>query len=239
MTQVATQNFPWKSTALLLLSLVCLWASAGLLAKRIHPPTPLLNPPPLVDISPEKIRLITLGFPRIYHHFLNIWAVQILGDSAISEQDPERIYDLMKRIALHAPDANSFYLLTCYTFLSEFDRPDLCVPLLLEGIRAMPDEWNIPLLLAVIHHLNLQDKATAAIFYELAAKKPDAPAYLANLAAKMRENASLQELDYVHMLEGLSSSDQNKEQLQDYFLKKVKENLAKEAESNATPAQEP
>jgi hypothetical protein len=233
------QYFPWYGVGFLALSLFALWTSSGHLAHRTRPQAPLLDPPPLVDLSPEKIRLITLGFPRVYHHFLNIWAVQILGDKSIALQDPEEISDLMRRITLHAPDANSFYLLSCYTFLSEFDRPDLCVPLLLDGLRAMPAEWNLPLLLAVIHHINLKDESSAAVFYELASKKADAPAHLKILAAKLREKAKIEDLDYVQMLEGLSSSEQDKEQLRDYFLKKMKENIAKEAVPNATPVQEP
>src|SRR5205823_10420533 len=59
------------------------------------------------------------------------------------------------------------------------------VQLLRQGVRERPDDWHIPFLLAFLQSYYLGDMAEAGRHFALAARLPDAPAYLGLLATRV------------------------------------------------------
>ncbi len=64
-------------------------------------------------------------------------------------------------------------------------RMDLAERLLLKGMAASPDRWQYPHDLGFLYYWQQQDYSTAAVWFQRAAALPDAPEWLAPVAASM------------------------------------------------------
>lgn len=190
----------------------------------------LVDKPPLVDLAPDKIALLTLGFPQVYHQFLNFWAVQFLGDQNIAQESPDQILEVLTAISQHKPKIRDLYQLSCYTFLLDFDNPDYCLNVLVNGMRAVPDDWSIPLLAGIVYKTNKKDLRNATLFFMAAAAKKGAPAYVINVANKRYEESQNSGGFMENDLSDLSEFFDDKKstplggKLKEYFNKKTEEN---------------
>jgi hypothetical protein len=66
---------------------------------------------------------------------------------------------------------------------------DESVAILTKGVRNNPNVWQLPFFLGYDYYYELHDPAMAARYFRMASIMPGAPAYLANLAARMTVEA--------------------------------------------------
>lgn len=227
----ATMSFDvLKATMVLVLSLLAFYKVAVIADQGSMQSYTLVDKPPLVDLAEDKIALLTLGFPQIYHQFLNFWAVQFLGDQNIAQEAPEKVFKVLKSITKHQPEIPNLYQLSCYTFLLDFDQPDLCLSILIDGMRAVPQDWVTPLLAALVYQSNKNDIHNAAIFFQAAASRKGVPDYVIRLAQLKTDEANRSLPPIPQNLSGFDEffNDESKipvgNKLQKYFNKKIEEN---------------
>ena len=66
---------------------------------------------------------------------------------------------------------------------------DESIALLMKGMRHNPDDWRFPFLIGYDYFYELCDPASGAKYFQLASTLPDAPTYLAGLAARLSVEA--------------------------------------------------
>lgn len=168
--------------------------------------------------SPEAMKRLALSYDALLADVYWIRAVQHFGSTRLST-DPNKQYDLLYPLldltTSLDPRFRLAYLLGAI-FLSEPPpagpgRTDLAIALLEKGRRVDPGEWQYPQSIGFVHYWWRQDYREAAAWFLRAADLPDAPEWLAPLAATTlaqggsRESsrvlwqqiASTAEIDYV------------------------------------------
>jgi tetratricopeptide (TPR) repeat protein len=140
--------------------------------------------------SPEAMNRLALSYDALLADTYWIRAVQHFGSTRRST-DPSKQYDLLYPLldlttALD-PRFNVPYQFGAI-FLSEAPpggpgRPDLAIALLEKGLKAQPDKWEFAQAIGFVHYWARQDYPQAAAWFARAAEFPNAPNWMAPLAA--------------------------------------------------------
>ena len=175
-------------------SLLALAAAVSLQAGRdaAHPPRDRPSERLLYTRSGEAIKRLVLEFDALAADVYWIRAIQHYGRDRLEPQAPGR-YELLQPL-LDLTTTLDPYFTIAYRFgaifLSEAPpggpgRPDQAIALLQKGIAAQPGKWQYFHDIAFVHYWHLHDPATAAAWFQLAARQPGAPNWLMPLAATM------------------------------------------------------
>ncbi len=151
----------------------------------------LVEPAPLSTIDPRILSIITLGFRGVYDDFLSIWTIQFLADARLKNFSNEEIFAAIKSTTRQRPKIESIYMLSCFVLAMDLNRPDLCKEVIIDGMNALPNSWRLPMTQGFMYAYKLNDMPNAAIFYALAASRPDSPPFLQKLAKNMAEKNEL------------------------------------------------
>lgn len=140
--------------------------------------------------SPEAMQRLALSYDALLADLYWIRAVQHYGGTKLST-DPNKQYDLLYPL-LDLTTSLDPHFNVAYTFGSLFlaepppggpGRPDLAIALLEKGLRAHPQKWEFAQSIGFVHYWWLQDYDEAAAWFARAAAFPNAPAWMAPLAA--------------------------------------------------------
>lgn len=145
-----------------------------------------LSAPPLSSWSDRAINVAMVGHRSLYEDFLAIWLVQLLADRDLkSYASAEQTYHLIKSITRFHPKLESTYLFSCFVLALDFNRPDLCESISLEGLKTFPNSWRIPMTQGFVAAFKLGDHAKAAGFYAIASTRDNSPPWVQSLAKKL------------------------------------------------------
>jgi len=142
--------------------------------------------------SPAVLRRLALSFDALAADVYWIRALQHYGGDRLSRDGRQR-YQLLYPL-LDLTTSLDPYFTIAYRFGAIFlsegypggpGRPDLAVALLKKGISSQPDNWRYYHDIAFVHYWQFQDTRTAAEWFRLARKQPDAPTWLEPVAASM------------------------------------------------------
>lgn len=133
---------------------------------------------------------LVLGFDALAADLYWVRAVQHYGSTRLStapDKQYDQLYPSLDLATSLDPRFIGAYLFGA-VFLAEPPpggpgRPDLAVALLQKGLRAAPERWELAQALGFVHYWWLQDYEEAAAWFARAAAVPDAPPWLAPLAA--------------------------------------------------------
>ena len=186
--------------ALLKLLLTIIWLSVlsvafyqvtGRLRAEANLGAERLSLPPLSRLSTSMLNVVTVGHRGLYDDFADIWLLQTLGDIKIKQLDPKVLVDTIKTVTRHGPKLESLYMLSCFVLAFELEQPQECLGITIDGIKALPLSWRVPMTQGYVYAFRLNDPAAAALYYELASSRPGAPAYLAQFATKLAARVEL------------------------------------------------
>lgn len=145
-----------------------------------------LAAPPLSSWSSRTINATMLGHRGLYDDFISIWLVQLLADNQLkSYASAEKAYKIIESIIRHQPKLESVYLMSCLVLAIDFNRPDLCEPISLQGLKAFPNSWRIPMTQGFVAAFKLGNAAKAASYYAVASTRPNSPEWVQNYAKKL------------------------------------------------------
>ncbi len=148
----------------------------------------LVSAPPLAHLSPERIKILTLGHKGLYDDFATIWAIQFLADPELkSKSSAQDVYAALLPIAKNLPRLESFYLLSCFVLALDFKEPSYCESISIQGLKAFPQSWRIPMTQGFVATLIENNDMKAAALYQLAASKEGSPAYVSKLVARLAQ----------------------------------------------------
>lgn len=142
--------------------------------------------------SPAAIDRLALGFDALAADIYWIRAIQHFGGERLATErirDFSLLYPLLDIATTLDPYFNIAYRFGGI-FLSEAypggpGRPDLAVRLLQKGIAAQPAKWQYYHDLAFVYYWHYQDYRTAAEWFQRASEQPNAPNWLAPMAATL------------------------------------------------------
>ena len=142
--------------------------------------------------SPAALRRIALSFDALAADLYWIRALQHYGGDRLSRDGRQR-YELLYPL-LDLTTSLDPYFTIAYRFGAIFlsegypggpGRPDRAIALLNKGIAVQPDNWRYYHDVAFVHYWQFRDPKTAAGWFQKAASMPDAPPWLAPVAASM------------------------------------------------------
>jgi tetratricopeptide (TPR) repeat protein len=142
--------------------------------------------------SGPALKRLALGFDALAADVYWIRALQHYGGERRANLS-ERKYDLLYPLLDITTTLDPYFTLA-YRFGAIFlgeafpggpGRPDLAVALLRKGIAAQPDKWQYYLDAGFVYYWHLRDFKTAAVWFRHASEQPNAPNWLAPLAATM------------------------------------------------------
>lgn len=140
--------------------------------------------------SPEAMKRMALSYHSLLADVYWIRAVQHYGGTRIST-DPNKRYDLLYPLLDIATSLDPYFRIA-YLFGSIFlaeeppggpGRSDLAIALLQKGLRTQPDKWDYAQAIGFVHYWWGRDYIQAAEWFRRAAEMPNAPNWMAPLAA--------------------------------------------------------
>lgn len=155
----------------------------------------VVSPPPLSRLSTSVLNTVTLGYRGLYDDFADIWLLQTLGEKDIKRFDPGQLVAAIRAVTRHGPKLESLYLLSCFVLTFELGKPEECQAITVDGMKALPASWRIPMTQGYVTAFVLHDPAAGALYYDLAGSRQGAPAFMTTLARKLsvREEFSEEE----------------------------------------------
>ena len=140
--------------------------------------------------SPDAMKRIALSYDSLLADVYWIRAIQHYGDTKRStgaDKSYGLLYPLLDLTTSLDPRFNAAYQFGAI-FLAEQPpagpgQPAQAVALLEKGIKAQPDNWRLLQALGFIHYWWYEDYPTAARWFAEAARQPEAPVWMAPLAA--------------------------------------------------------
>ena len=146
----------------------------------------IVSSPPLASMDPKILDTMLLGHGGLYDDFAMIWSIQILAEPNLKNMTTaDELSKTLQKILKHQPKIEGIYLLSCYVLGLDFQRGDLCDKISIEGLKAFPDSWRIPMTQGFMASFVAKDDLKAAAFYELAASRPKSPEYVGRLAKRL------------------------------------------------------
>lgn len=142
--------------------------------------------------SPEAIKRLALGFDAVAADVYWIRAIQHFGGERLSTDGSRsyaRLYPLLDLATALDPYFNIAYRFGAIFLAEPYPggpgRPDHAIALLKKGIAAQPAKWQYYHDIAFVYYWQLADYQAAADWFERASDVPNAPNWLAPMAATM------------------------------------------------------
>ena len=140
--------------------------------------------------SPDAMTRLALSYDMLLADLYWIRAVQHYGGTRLST-DPHKQFDILYPLLDLTTSLDPRFTVAYYfgsIFLAEPPpggpgRPDLAIVLLEKGLRAQPDKWEFAQAIGFVHYWWLDDYEEAAAWFTRASMFPNAPFWMATLAA--------------------------------------------------------
>lgn len=174
-----------------LLVLAALWVVTGRTAAFAMRDTAVMTPPPLISLEPRILDVLTGGHRGLYEDFAFIWTLQSLVDPNLVTLDGELVQRELLKVSRHLPEIETFYMLGCFTLAFDLKRPDLCEPITLDGMKAVPASFRIPLTQGFLFFHEMNQPAKGAMYFGVAATRPHSPEFIGRMATKLVDENAL------------------------------------------------
>lgn len=151
-----------------------------------------ISPPPMAELDPRLLRILTFGHRGAYDDFANIWILQTLA-SEVKEngENPQEIREAVGHVFKHLPKLESGYMFACLVLALQLAAPEGCEEISRLGLQAFPGSWRILMTQGFVYMDLIKDPAKASLFFYLASKASHAPPYVERLARKMRDKEAV------------------------------------------------
>ncbi len=134
-----------------------------------------LIPPNMIPA--EIIKMVDLGLHSAASSLMWIYTIQQVSDY------PEELPELIRTVNKLDPRFSYPYAFGTL-ILPAFDMNTQAIELAKQGIRDADPDWRIPYYLATIYHIFLKDRKNAALYFDIAAKTPNAPENIKVVASR-------------------------------------------------------
>jgi len=134
--------------------------------------------------SGKALKVLSFGYSNLAADLLFIWSIQFYSTTYMTNRFDflERVYDTITDIT---PQYKEPYIIGSLIMVYEARDIPMALRLLDKGSRHNPDEWFFDHDAGYYCYKFLKDFAKAEFYYNRAAAKPDAPAFIKRLNAHM------------------------------------------------------
>jgi tetratricopeptide (TPR) repeat protein len=148
-----------------------------------------LTPQLIALPRPEVAKLTSLGFDAVLADFYFIGATHYLGEYKYIHVAYGELYNYIRLVIYLAPDFKSAYrfggMAIPWNTGEKWVNVEQAVDVLERGVQRFPDDWFLSMMLAYDYSAYLHQYKKAGDILTRAARLPQAPAYLADLATRM------------------------------------------------------
>jgi tetratricopeptide (TPR) repeat protein len=134
--------------------------------------------------SGKSLKILSFGYSNLAADLLFIWSIQFYSSYNLTNRFDflERVYDTITDIS---PRYTAPYIIGSLIMALEAKDIPMALRLLDKGARNNPDEWIFDEEAGYYCYKNLKDYPRAEKYYDRAASKPGAPAYIRRMKAHM------------------------------------------------------
>ncbi|MEZ4743734.1 MAG: hypothetical protein R3B45_15035 [Bdellovibrionota bacterium] len=145
----------------------------------------ILDAPPFSQLTSASLDILTIGHRGLYDDFINIWLLQILADKSLPTLDVKQLNQTILQVTRLHPKIEAIYMIACFSMALDLKHPQFCEEIILDGLKAFPQSWRLPMTQGFVYLNLLKLPAKASAFYNLASSRKDSPPYVASLAKKL------------------------------------------------------
>jgi hypothetical protein len=180
----------WRISLLLLAVAVAIGAAAQLDQVRLPMPSTVTETLP----SLRALEALSLGYRSLAADYYWLRAISHFGDKRMNDFNYPNLAALMQRVlGLDPYFAAAYHFAGTALTLKGMD-PGPSIELLEQGLKARPDDWQIPFLLGFNAYYFRGDLLTGARALAVAAKNPKAPPIAGVLATRLAAEAQAPEI---------------------------------------------
>lgn len=176
----------------------------------------IYDTPPLVTLAPSAIKILFLGYDKIYQYFLDLWLVQALSEKP-ANPDGDQMMALVRSILRHRPPVETMYLISCFSMAKTYQRPEACEEIIKVGIELFPESFRLYMTQGFVYYFLMKDPARASVYYYLAAKLPHAPAYVIKVAQRLAGQSHVDDSEWQGVIDSIFGGSPNL-RLKDFIL---------------------
>jgi len=158
----------------------------------------------------------------LYHDFADLWMMQLLTNPESITHHPETIDKSIQMVANLRPRIETFYMLSCLTYLQDLKKPESCEKIIRAGLEVFPTSFRLPMMQGYVYTFVLEQPAKAALYYSIAAARENSPPYVSRLVRKLENKATLTEKDRVDLKDEIFL-DENPDPFKEFFKKRLSE----------------
>jgi hypothetical protein len=133
--------------------------------------------------SGETLRRLSFGYDRVVADVMWIRALQYFGEKRLARAPMPRLGEYIDATVALDPNFVAPYVFGGLVMMQDLGQPEESVDLLLRGMAANPDRWELPFELGFLLFVDAKQPARAAHFFELAAAREGCPAMARRFAA--------------------------------------------------------
>lgn len=134
--------------------------------------------------SGKALELLSFGYQNVLSDLIWFKTVQYFGRAVKSDRDFTFLSHMCDLVVRLNPRATHVYQFAGVIFAWELGNPEAGAAFLEQGIKAVPQDWQLYYMLGVIKFHFLKDDAAAEELFAKAAKLPGAPPMLARMAMR-------------------------------------------------------
>jgi len=160
------------------------WQLVHAVERLPRPPAQELIP------SPHSIKMVTLGFDHLLADYFWLQFIAYVGDAQPRLKDRYALADrYVDLIATLDPQFVQVYWFAAFTVGGDEHQPQRAAEIIDRGIQANPNNWFLPYIAGVNQYLYAGNEKSAARYYRMAARFPDAPFWLESQAEVLESTA--------------------------------------------------
>lgn len=138
-------------------------------------------------LPPAFLKLMTFGHDAFAADALWLQLIQYFGAAQQDEVSPRYLKAYFDTITSLDPDFERAYILATFLMTSSEEEIRAAIEILDKGIKANPDNYEIPFYTAFMYYIHLKDPEKAADYFEIAGQVPNANPAALRFAAKLRQ----------------------------------------------------
>jgi tetratricopeptide (TPR) repeat protein len=133
--------------------------------------------------SGAALQRLSFGYDRVVGDILWLKTLQYYGKQRLARAPMPRFKEYIDATVALDPHFLAPYIFGGLVLVQDLDRPAEAVDLLLRGIEANPDRWELPFELGFLLYIDLDDPLRAGRYFEVAASREGSPEMAKRFAA--------------------------------------------------------
>ncbi len=133
--------------------------------------------------SGSVLKRLSFGYDRVVADVMWLKGLQYYGKQRLARAPMPRLKEYLDAAVGLDPHFLAPYIFGGLVLAQDLDQPTEAVDLLLRGIAANPDRWELPFELGFLLYVDLNEPMRAGKYFELAASRDDCPGMARRFAA--------------------------------------------------------